>query len=681
MLDTMPITHVAGIGPAKARAFAELGIYNIEQLMHYFPYRYEDQRIQPLGAFADGEKIRVIAVVEGPANLRWKAGKAILTARLFVDKQYPITGVWFNQPYQKQKLSDGRVIVVSGKWDAERRTIAVTQTEFNVHRGQDAELAWVPIYRSNRSISSQQIRQSISQALQQYGDELPEVLPYEFTQKYRLIAHQKAVSLMHLPKNSEDLRQAHRRLAFEEFFLFQLQLQWFRRQSLQGNRGISRSISTEAFQIFADSLPYRLTKAQERACHEIAADLVSSRMMNRLLQGDVGSGKTWVALWGAYAAWTSGWQTALMVPTEILAEQHWLEANKRLTPLGMKVALLTGHTAGTARREILRELANGEIAVAIGTHALLTEDIEFHRLGLVITDEQHRFGVAQRGLLRNKGDMPDILFLSATPIPRTLALAIYGDLDVTILDELPKGRQPIRTEWMLLRQSEQAFRKIRQELAKGHQAYIVAPLVEQSENVDLTSATELYASLQEKFAGYALGLLHGRLSARDKEQIMRKFVAGEIHVLVSTTVIEVGIDVPNASIMLIYHAERFGLAQLHQLRGRVGRGSVESFCILLSDPGNDVARKRIETMLETNDGFLIAERDLELRGPGEFLGFRQSGLPEFTVGDLIKDFKVMEVARDEAKSLVHNPQFWIEPRFKPLRDQVSHIYSRSSVRD
>lgn len=681
MLRETPVSHVAGVGPAKQRGLAELGIFTVYELLHHFPYRYEDRRVQPLALAQHGDRITVAATVEGIANVRWVNRKSVLTARLLVDGQHRVTGVWFNQHYLKQKLTDGRLVVVTGKYDRDRRTIAISQTEFDGRGQRDDHQAWHPLYRATKTLGTAQIAQIVRQALEQFGGDVEEILPFALVEKYRLISHRDAVWRMHLPESSEDLRQARRRLAFEEFFLFQLQLQWFRRSQSSAAEGVARRVPNDVIEQFADSLSYPMTGAQLRACEAICRDLAKPQSMHRLLQGDVGSGKTWVALFAAYAVARCGAQTALMAPTEILAEQHFAEATERLERLGLRVALVTGSTPEKQRQVQLTRVRQGEVDLLIGTHALLTEDVQFADLGLVITDEQHRFGVSQRAILRGKGRAADVLYLSATPIPRTLALAIYGDLDVSTLDELPAGRRPIETVWLPLRQADKAIRRVRQELAKGRQAYVVAPLVEQSADLDVLSATELFEQLSQQFAGHSVSLLHGRMAGRDKDDVMRRFVAGEIQVLVSTTVIEVGINVPNATVMLVYHAERFGLSQLHQLRGRVGRGTHESTCILLADPGNDVAKERLRTMTETTDGFAIAERDLELRGPGEFLGVRQSGLPEFTVGDLARDFKVMEVARDEAREIISDPSFWLEPRFEALRRAIGHVPDGSYWKD
>lgn len=674
MLTDVPVSHVSGIGQAKQKLLAQLDIYTVHDLLHYFPFRYEDRRVQPFESFDDGAKITARAVIEGVGVVRWVRGRSVTTARLRIDGRVPVTGVWFNQHYLKSQLIDGRVCIVTGKYDQRRNTLVVSHTAFNHDYTEGIHPEWIPVYPASHELSSTQIQSMIRQALRQFADQIEDVLPSALIRKYRLASHHDALLSVHQPSGQQSLHQAHRRLAFEEFFLFQLQLQWFRRQREQVFEGPGKSVPNGAWQRFGESLPAMLTNSQVAACQAILQDLRSPKPMARLLQGDVGSGKTWVAFWAVYATRQAGYQSALMAPTEILALQHFEDAQQRLAPLGVCVRLLTGSTPHKEREEILGELAMGQVWLVIGTHALITEDVTFARLGLVITDEQHRFGVSQRAYFRKKGEQPDVLFLSATPIPRTLALAIYGDLDVSILNELPAGRKPVKTVWLRFSEEDKAIRLLRRELAKGRQVFVVSPLVDESEKMaEVTSAIKLYQQLQEQFAGYRVGLLHGRVSAREKDQVMHEFVLGEKQVLVSTTVIEVGIHVPNATVMLIYHAERFGLAQLHQLRGRVGRGTEASLCILLSDAPSEMSKKRLQTLVETADGFIIAERDLELRGPGEFMGLRQSGLPEFSVGDLARDFRIMEVARMEATSLMENPDFWLFPAYERLRERVDRV--------
>lgn len=681
MVNNLPVKHVAGVGQAKASVLAEMGIHTVEDLLHSFPLRYEDRRVKPYEAFVDGAQISARAVVEGSAQIRWHGKRSVVSASIRVDQRIRLTGMWFNQPYIRQKLNDGRPIVVYGRFDQGRRVIVVSQTDFSLAGNQSLDAAFAPVYRSAHGLSSTQLQGILDRALAQYGDQLPDVLPHELLDKYRLLSHAQAVKVMHRPRTQEDIHQAHRRLAFEEFFLFQVQLQWFRARQKGAFEGTSHRVSEQTLSHFTAHLPHPLTGAQLRACEQVAHDLRAPRAMARLLEGDVGSGKTWVAFWAAFAMACAGAQSALMAPTEILAEQHYRNAQSVLQPLGLQVRLLTGSTIEAERHACLEALQAGQVDLLIGTHALITDSVTFPNLGLVITDEQHRFGVSQRSVLRDKGNVPDVLMLTATPIPRTLALAVYGDLDVSVLDELPTGRLPVRTQWLRLNQVDEAIRLARRHLARGRQVYVVAPLVEASELLaDVQSATELAASLQDDFAGYQVGLLHGRMSGADKESVMRAFLSGQVQVLVSTTVIEVGIDVKAASAMLVYHAERFGLAQLHQLRGRVGRGDAQSDCVLLSDADGEMAKARLQTLVDTTDGFVIAERDMQLRGPGEFLGVRQSGLPEFTVGDLTRDLKVMEVAREEASKIVADPGFWLVPAYAKLREWMSEVPKSSYYR-
>ncbi|WP_067922005.1 ATP-dependent DNA helicase RecG [Alicyclobacillus shizuokensis] len=670
MLQAIPVTHVAGVGSAKQRALQELGIETVHDLLHYFPVRYEDFRVRPFESFVDGAHVTARGVVDGRADVRWQGKRCMVRVRMRVDGRHPITAVWFNQPYVKSKLVDGRVLTLSGRYNARYRTLTVSRSDLSGTKAAAFASAFTPVYRASKNLPSSQIQSLVHKAMDQYLDEVDELLPHELMQKYRLISHRQAVAAMHAPDGEETLRQAHRRLAFEEFFLFQLQLQWFRRARLEGRRGVPRAVPEDALARFQKSLPSPLTPGQLQACRDVLTDLRKDLPMHRLLEGDVGSGKTWVALWAAYCGFLSQAQAVLMAPTEILAEQHAMEARRRLEPLGMRVELLTGSTSERDRRALLPAVAAGDVHLLVGTHALLTEKVQFANLGIVVIDEQHRFGVAQRAALQEKGRDADVLYLSATPIPRTLALAVYGDMDMTRLQGRPAGRKPVRTVWLRTADRDKAVRSIRRELETGRQAYVVAPLVEDDSDTDAASATALAEEFAELFAGYQVGLLHGRLTAKEKERVMRAFLAREIHILVSTTVIEVGIDVPNATVMLIYHAERFGLAQLHQLRGRVGRGEAPSMCILLSDATSELAQERLQTMTQTDDGFEIAERDLQLRGPGEFLGVRQSGLPEFSVGDLTKDLRIMDVARQEATALMDTTDFWLLPKYERLRREV-----------
>ncbi|WP_067621321.1 ATP-dependent DNA helicase RecG [Alicyclobacillus acidiphilus] len=678
-LKQLSVRSLPGVGPAKEKSLAALGLYTVHDLLHYFPFRFEDRTPRPLSQWADGDRVTVRATVAGEAVIRWRGPKSMMTARLRVDGQQLVLGTWFSQHYLKPRLTDGRMVTVSGKWNAEKRIIVVSETSFDA--GSNYRMnGFLPVYHGTKDLGSKQIHQLIVKALELHADHLAEILPFGLVQKYKLWSHRDAVIAMHRPKSQEDLRQAHRRLAFEEFLLFQMQLHWFRMHRDEPT-GIARDVPADVMERFRELLPADLTAAQQRATQDILNDMVKPKAMARLIQGDVGSGKTWVALFACYAAFRCGDQAALMAPTEILAEQHYKEAEKVLSKAGVEVRLLTGSVSSKERSSILADLAAGRVHVVVGTHALLTDDVQFARLGLIVTDEQHRFGVSQRSTLRSKGVFPDVLMLSATPIPRTLALAVYGDIDVSTLDELPKGRQPIQTIAFSMKGEDDALRLVRKELSLGRQAFIVAPSIEESETLDMAAVTELYERMKEKLAGFSLGLLHGRMSAKDKDATMRAFRDREIQALVSTTVIEVGIDIPNATIMMIYNAERFGLAQLHQLRGRVGRGPHKSTCILIAEANHDTARARIQTMVETQNGFDIAEKDLQLRGPGEFLGVRQSGLPQFAVGDIVQDQNVMAVAREEANALLSSDTFWLSPSTAALREAISSLPDSALYRD
>ena len=669
MMPDTPLSALPGVGQAKQTCLAQLGLETVWDLLHHFPIRYEDRRIRPIDGITEPSSVTVRAVVEGTASVRWQGRRSLVRVPIRVDNRYLLTALWFNQHYLRDKLTDGRILLASGRFDPAKRTLVVSHTEFR--SGSELSADFVPIYRTTKGIRSPEIERLEHKALELYGNAIEEVLPREFVQKYRLCSHLKALWSMHKPGNEMARHQAHRRLAFEEFFIFQMQLQAFRLMRKQTEERVPLNIPDDAFYRFRRSLPHALTGAQERVCNELWADLRQPHPMVRLLQGDVGAGKTWVAMWAAYAVQQAGEQSAFMAPTEILAEQHFKEASERLVPLGLHVELLTGSTPLRERTRIKDSLEAGELDLVIGTHALLTEDIQFAKLGLVVVDEQHRFGVSQRELLREKGQDAHVLMMSATPIPRTLALAVYGDLDISVLDELPAGRKPIQTVVVKSRDEAKVILRVRQRLAAGRQAYVVAPLIEESDSgLDVLSATELEARLKDEFAGFSVTLMHGKMSSGDKDRIMHAFAHGDINVLVSTTVIEVGINVPNATVMMIYNAERFGLAQLHQLRGRVGRGPHESVCYLFSEAESSMARQRLQTLVDSQDGFFIAERDLELRGPGEFLGVRQSGLPEFSVGDVVRDLKVMEVARDEAVKLLKETDFWLLPRYQRLRDQL-----------
>jgi ATP-dependent DNA helicase RecG len=666
-LKTIPVYHVAGVGPARGRDLARLGIYTVDDLLTYFPFRYEDRSAQPLSLNVNEKHVTVRVTVTGKPGVRYRGRRSTLSVPVITEEKYPLTAIWFNQAYLREQLQPGRLVTLTGKLDRMRRTLVVAHHDFSTSEDSVHSGRFVPIYQVCGDLTPKVMRSLMMTALRQYGAQVEEILPHELIRKFKLINRREALERIHAPKDEQSLKQAKRRLIFEEFFLFQLKLQAFRYLHVHQQPGISHTFTDEEIERFLRALPFRLTDAQMSAARDILRDMRSAKPMNRLVQGDVGSGKTVVALMAMYAAFVSGYQSALLVPTEILAEQHARAAEKLLAPLGVQIELLVGSQREKERAERLARIRSGEAHVVVGTHAILEEAVQFNKLSLVITDEQHRFGVRQRAIFRQKGHHPDVLFMSATPIPRTLAMTLFGDLDVSVIDQLPEGRKPIETYWVSPAKEDQVIRFIRNELLKGRQAYIVAPLVEESEKIEgVENAVDIYERLKDRFVGFEVGLMHGRLKGTEKDEIMRRFVANQIQVLVSTTVIEVGVDVPNATIMLIYNADRFGLAQLHQLRGRVGRGEHASTCILIADPSTETGVERLKAMVSTQNGFVLAEKDLELRGPGEFFGLRQSGVPEFKLGNLVEHAHIMRVAREEAYRYISNPDFWTMPAFAQL---------------
>jgi ATP-dependent DNA helicase RecG len=573
---------------------------------------------------------------------------------------------FFNQPYLKDKIVVSEDIAVYGKWDAKRKTLTGMKI-----LGSNSEGDFAPIYHVNKAIRQTTLIDLITKAFDQFGEAIEENLPVSLIDKYRLLSKKEAMYAMHFPLNPEQHHQAKRRVVFEEFFLFQMKIQGLKKAEKAETNGIAVLYDIERLKTFTQGLPFELTNAQKRVTNEICRDLRSPKHMQRLLQGDVGSGKTVVAAIALYATVTAGFQGALMVPTEILAQQHMESLQQLFDVAEVRVALLTGSTKTKERREILADLVKGEIDVIVGTHALIQEGVDFANLGLVITDEQHRFGVNQRRVLREKGFQPDVLFMTATPIPRTLAITAYGEMDVSIIDEMPAGRIPVETRWIRPPQLDKVLEWSYQELNAGHQMYVICPLIEESEMLDVQNAVAIYEELQEYFAPkFNVSLLHGKMKNSEKDEIMETFKNNESQVLVSTTVIEVGVNVPNATMMLIIDADRFGLAQLHQLRGRVGRGAEASYCVLVANPKNDTGKERMKIMTETTNGFVVSEKDLELRGPGEVFGFRQSGLPEFAAADLVTDAHILEVARKEAQALWKMKQWEILPEYTALANYL-----------
>ena len=666
-MEAVSVQYLKGVGEKRAQDLAALGITTVRDLMGYYPFRYEDIQERTLAEINDQEKVTIKGVVVAPAVLnRFGYKKSVLRFRMMQD--HGVFSVsFFNQPYLKDQVVLGEELAVYGKWDAKKKALTGMKILGSGHQGNFA-----PIYHVSQKVKQKTLIPLIRQAFADYGDQIKENLPLALREKYRLMDKATAMYAMHFPKDPAEHHQAKRRVVFEEFFLFQMKLQGLRIREKSVSQGLAIQYDNQRLKAFIASLPFTLTAAQQKVTNEICRDLLSPEHMQRLLQGDVGSGKTVVAAIALYATMTAGFQGALMVPTEILAQQHIESLNQLFDPLEVTTALLTGSTPAKERRVILEELANGTIDIVVGTHALIQEGVEFANLGLVITDEQHRFGVNQRKVLREKGWRPDVLFMTATPIPRTLAITAYGEMDVSIIDELPAGRIPIETRWVRPGQLDSVLDWSLSELGRGHQMYVICPLIEESEQLDVKNAVEIHDHLAAFYGDrYQVGLLHGRMKNTEKEAIMTDFKDGKTQVLVSTTVIEVGVNVPNATVMLIMDAERFGLAQLHQLRGRVGRGAEASFCILVAEPKNEMGKERMKIMTETNNGFVLSEKDLELRGPGEVFGFRQSGLPQFVAGDLVADANILEVARSEAQSVWQMKDWQLLPDYQELAAEIS----------
>ncbi|VXC66626.1 branch migrating ATP-dependent DNA helicase involved in DNA recombination and repair [Bacillus sp. 349Y] len=642
-----------------------MGIRTVVDLMEYLPYRYDDFRLRDLEEVAHDERVTVEGKVHSePALMFYGRKKSRLTLRILVGRVL-VQAVFFNQPYLKKKINLHDTVTVTGKWDKNRQIITVQSHQLGPHNKQgDFE----PVYALKGTIKGNALTKYIRAAFHDFSDLIEEILPNYYLEKYKLSGRLDALYQMHFPDSPEAMKQARRRFVFEEFLLFQLKMQALRKFEREHSHGISQQYDIEKIQSFTDMLPFPLTNAQKRVVNEISADMKSPYRMNRLLQGDVGSGKTVVSAIALYSSVTAGYQGALMVPTEILAEQHADSLSALLEPTGTTVALLTSSVKGKRRALLLEKLKEGEIDILIGTHALIQGDVEFENLGLVVTDEQHRFGVNQRRVLREKGGSPDVLFMTATPIPRTLAITVFGEMDVSIIDEMPAGRKAIETYWAKEDMLTRVLAFMEKELKAGRQAYVICPLIEESDKLDVQNSIDVYNQLSQHFQGrFSVGLMHGRLHPDEKEEVMRSFSRNEVQVLVSTTVVEVGVNVPNATFMLIYDAERFGLSTLHQLRGRVGRGDDQSYCILLADPKTEVGKERMKIMTETNDGFVLSEKDLELRGPGDFFGRKQSGMPEFKVADMIHDYRALEVARDDAATLANLDAFWKDDEYAPLR--------------
>ena len=646
-----PLTVLPGVGPKSAEKFTKLGIESLQDLLLYFPFRYEDFKSKNVLELEDGEKAVISGVVTTPANVQYYGYKRNRLRFTIKQGEVVLAVNFFNQPYLADKVEVGSTIAIFGKWDKAKASL----TGMKILAQVEDDLQ--PVYRVAQGISQASLVKVIKTAFDQ-GLELllEENLPQVLLERYQLLGRNQAVRAMHFPRDLAEYKQALRRVKFEELFYFQMQLQVLKCETKDVSQGLIIPWQADLLEKKKATLPFELTAAQERSLNEILQDMKSPAHMNRLLQGDVGSGKTVVAGLAMYATYTADLQSALMVPTEILAEQHF-DSLSQLFP-ELQIILLTGGMKPAERRPALEAIEVGQVDMIVGTHALIQESVIYHQLGLVIIDEQHRFGVGQRRILREKGNNPDVLMMTATPIPRTLAITAFGDMDVSIIDQMPAGRKPIITRWVKHEQLEVVLDWLIKELQRGAQVYVISPLIEESEALDLKNAIALEEELKAYFGDKAhVALLHGKMKSDEKDAIMQDFKEGKTDILVSTTVIEVGVNVPNATVMLIMDADRFGLSQLHQLRGRVGRGNKQSYAVLVANPKTESGKKRMKIMTETTDGFVLAEEDLKMRGSGEIFGTRQSGLPEFQVADILEDYPILEEARKVASQIVSTPDW------------------------
>ncbi len=667
-----PLMYVKGVGPARGAMLEAKGLSTVEDLLLYLPLRYEDRsNLKPISQLAPGEMATVIAEVRTAKVSAFKRKNLGMFEATFADgSRTTLLGKWFHGSYLANVMAPGMRVALYGKIELDSWTgqLLIMHPEFEVLNADDDEGEAglhtgriVPIYEAAGKVTARVFR-SIMKRVVDSVTGMEDVLPAHLLERLKLPDRWAAVRTIHFPPESEDLRllnafrsQAHIRMILEEFFWLETGIA-LKRLKARAETGIAFELNDKVREQIKRMLPFKPTGAQKRVLGEIAKDMAEPHPMNRLLQGDVGSGKTIVAAEAAIIAIENGYQVALLAPTEILATQHYLSFRRLFERIGYVVASLTGSNTAKEKAKLKELVASGFVNIVIGTHALLEADVEFARLGLVLIDEQHRFGVMQRLKLIEKGQRPDVLVMTATPIPRTLALTMYGDLDTSVIDELPPGRKPIKTQHFPEDRVEQVYSLIAQQVELGRQAYVVYPVIEESETQAMKAAQAMHEQLSKYvFPDLNVALLHGKMSADDKETTMAAFQRGEVQVLVSTTVIEVGVDVPNATVMVIEQAERFGLSQLHQLRGRVGRGGEQSYCILVTGKLNDTAKERIRTMVESNDGFYIAEMDMKLRGPGEFFGTKQSGLPSLRVANILRDADILELARAEAVDFVERP--------------------------
>lgn len=669
------VTVLKGIGRQKASELAKLGIQSIEDLLSYYPYRYEDRsQLKPVHLLEEGNIETVLGTIVQTQELYPRRGLKMLRVTVACETGNVLL-IWFQQNHLKQKLLPGLNIIATGKiGKGTIKQLSVTDFELLEEGEQSSHFQRIiPVYRGSEKTNSKMIRKWIELALHNYSQQITEFLPEEHLEQYHLMDRKEAHSQIHFPHSWEQLNKARYRLVMEEFLVLILGLQLG--QVLEQKAGIAHSREERLSHLYFQALPFSLTDAQKKVILEIKKDMEKPQAMQRLVQGDVGSGKTVIAVYTLLKAVSGGYQAALMAPTEILAEQHYLNLCGPLSGIGIEPLLLKSSMPKKEKDTVLSQLAEGSGQLVVGTHALIQKNVQFRNLGVVVIDEQHRFGVKQRLALENKGRQPDVLVMTATPIPRSLALTLYGDMDLSIIDKLPPGRQPVKTYCIGASKRQDLYGFLHKQIAQGYQAYIICPLVEDSEKMDLENATALAAHLAANvFPQYAVGLLHGKMSTQEKGAIMEQFRRGDVKILVSTTVIEVGVDVPNANVIVIENAERFGLAQLHQLRGRVGRGSSQAHCFLLAEMKTEESKRRMQVMVKSNDGFLIAEEDLRIRGTGEVLGTRQHGMPDLKIADLVQDIKILEKSKQLAAAI--KEEGLDLPKYERLRIRIRQIYEK-----
>jgi ATP-dependent DNA helicase RecG len=666
-----PVRYLKGVGPKRAESFAGRGVFNVEDLLYYLPRRYEDRtKFSLIAALEEGaeQTIKVSVVVSG-GRRSWRKKAFSITEAIVEDSSSRLSCVWFNQPYLKQYLKPGVELILYGKVERYAGKIQMTNPEFEVVSPEADESLnigrIVPVYPSVPGLGQRSLRRMIKQSLDKYVPGLEDFLPAELRSRNNLLDLGESLSNIHFPQTEQRQKDAYTRLAFEEFFIFQLPLV-IRKIKRKENPGLAHKINAKLVNDFIENLPFELTQSQKQVIQEISSDMARPQPMQRLLQGDVGSGKTVVATIAAMTAIGNGFQVAFMVPTEILARQHYekikSQCNKvtksqghNVTGKNIEIALLTGSLTLKEKENTFTRINSGEIDLVIGTHALLEGNVEFKKLGLVVIDEQHRFGVQQRAKLPRKGPHPDILIMTATPIPRTLAITLYADLDVSMITQMPAGRKPIKTEWITGFKRKWLYEVIRNTVNQGRQVYAVYPIIEESFALDLLSAKKMYEEFQENlFKEFNVGLIHGKLKQKEQDRIMADFKSGKLQILIATTVLEVGIDVANAALMVIEEAHRFGLSQLHQLRGRVGRGEHESICLVVSDAAGVDAQARLSSLVKYTDGFKIAEQDLKIRGPGEYFGTRQHGLSGLKIGNPLSQMQLLKKAREESIRILNS---------------------------